>query len=253
MADELEYLNKQIAKVYDSRVSTNETVLDGEQHSIKDDSIKQQLKNNESKLNSMDVIASYNTKKFFEYNQQVVEWVVELYEKINYKVTRSGFGEIILDEKRIKKGMRYTKDNYARKIAFAIIPDVLKKGIQIGFHKKHKNRPYDTYTFAAPVEINGMRGNMAVVVRQDGKNYYKAHQIVMPDGTQMIIDEKRDTAERAGGVENNSGLSPTDNVSIDIIPDNSNTVKGNSDSTGSHSIAVQNQRFFFIFTTKKPS
>jgi hypothetical protein len=238
MADELEYLNKQIAKVYDSRVSTNETVLDGEQHSIKDDSIKQQLKNNESKLNSMDVIASYNTKKFFEYNQQVVEWVVELYEKINYKVTRSGFGEIILDEKRIKKGMRYTKDNYARKIAFAIIPDVLKKGIQIGFHKKHKNRPYDTYTFAAPVEINGMRGNMAVVVRQDGKNYYKAHQIVMPDGTQMIIDEKRDTAERAGGVENNSGLSPTDNVSIDIIPDNSNTVKGNSDSTGSHSIAV---------------
>jgi hypothetical protein len=98
-----------------------------------------------------------------------------------------------------------------------------------------------------------MRGNMAVVVRQDGKNYYKAHQIVMPDGTQMIIDEKRDTAERAGGVENNSGLSPTDNVSIDIIPDNSNTVKGNSDSTGSHSIAVQNQWFFFIFTTKKPS
>ena len=40
---------------------------------------------------------------------------------------------------------------------------------------------------------------------------------------QRMVDEywetkKEDTTERAGGVNNNSGLSPTDDVSIGIIP-----------------------------------
>ena len=32
-------------------------------------------------------------------------------------------------------------------------------------------------------------------------------------------NKKGDTAERAGGVKNNSGLSPTDNVSMNSIPE----------------------------------
>jgi hypothetical protein len=49
---------------------------------------------------------------------------------------------------------------------------VLKKGVEIGKHIDHKNRGYDTLTFGAPITINGVRHNMAVVVRLEGKNYY---------------------------------------------------------------------------------
>ena len=82
----------------------------------------------------------------------------------------------------------------------------------------NKNRPYDTITFAAPVLLGGKRGNIAVVVRQQEVNYYKVHRILMPDGTNFTLDEKRDTAETAGVVYKNSSLSPTDNVSINSIP-----------------------------------
>jgi len=50
----------------------------------------------------------------------------------------------------------------------------------------HKNRNIDTITFGAPVEVNGVRGNMAVGVKIAGKNRYKAHRILTSDG-QMII------------------------------------------------------------------
>ncbi|MEE0969248.1 MAG: hypothetical protein U0M06_07770, partial [Clostridia bacterium] len=141
-----------------------------------------------------------------------------------FKVNRNGFGEIILDKKRITKGLRYLKTNEER-LALAVLPDVLSKGIEIDSHPKHKGRTYDTFTFAAPVMINGQRGNMAVVVRREQKNYYKVHRLLLPDGTQFLLDEKRDTAERAGGVDNNSGLSPTDNVSKPSISNSTEKVK----------------------------
>lgn len=83
-----------------------------------------------------------------------------------------------------------TKQAKHRRLAFAVVPQVLAKGIEIGNHPKHKGRDYDTVTFAAPLEINGQRGNLAVVVRKEGKNYYKAHRLVMPDGTHFGVAQK---------------------------------------------------------------
>ncbi len=193
-------------------------------YSIPDVGIKQQLKDNLEKLNSMETVATLNEQKVFTSKQDVAEWALSKFEKIGFKVYRDIFGEIILDKKRITKGLRYLKTNEER-LALALLPDVLSKGIEIGSHPNHKNRTYDTFTFAAPIMINGQRGNMAVVVRQEDNNYYKVHRLLMPDGSQFILDEKRDTAERAGGVDNNSGLSPTDNVSKISISDSNEKVK----------------------------
>ena len=57
---------------------------------------------------------------------------------------------------------------------------------------------------------------------------------------QRMVDEywetkKEDTTERAGGVNENSGLSPTDNISIDSIlklKENRNITFSNRDSSG---------------------
>ena len=193
-------------------------------YSIPSVGVKQQLKENLEKLNSMEIVATLNEQKSFTSKQNVAEWALSKFEKIGFKVYRNDFGEIILDKKRIKKGLSYLKTNEER-LALALLPDVLSKGIEIGSHSNHKGRNYNTFTFAAPISINGQRGNMAAVVRQEDKNYYKVHRLLMPDGSQFVLDEKRDTAETAGGVDNNSGLSPTDNVSKISISDSNEKVK----------------------------
>lgn len=77
------------------------------------------------------------------------------------------------------------------------------------------------------ITINGIRNNMAVVVRTEGKKYYKVHRVVLPDGSQLTFEQnKKDIAQRAGGVDNNSGLSPTANVFFEInIPHKIEEVK----------------------------
>ena len=55
-------------------------------------------------------------------------------------------------------------------------------------HINHKQRGFSSVTFAAPVIINGKRGNVAVVVQQKGKNKYHVHRILMPDGSKFVYE-----------------------------------------------------------------
>ena len=215
--------------VIDNDIPTAKKVVFNEDEST-EKSIKNQLKENLEKLNSMNIVASLKDVKKFKSKQDVIEWAMSKLQNTGFKVNRSGFGEIIFDRKRIQNGLRYLKTNEER-IAYAFVPQVLTDGTQIGYHPKHKGRDYDTITFAAPVEINGVRGNMAVVVRSEGKNYYKVHRLVLPDGSQFSFNKKGDIAERAGGVENNSSLSPTDNISINIVPNTEQKVNENAPKT----------------------
>jgi len=57
----------------------------------------------------------------------------------------------------------------------------------IGYHTNHKDRSLDTITFAAPVELNGKRGNMAEVIKIAGRNIYKTHRILTPEGNKFIL------------------------------------------------------------------
>lgn len=75
--------------------------------------------------------------------------------------------------------------------AFRALPRVLKRGVIISEHNNHKLRGFNTITFAAPVEIGSMRGNMAVVVKQIGRNLYKTHRILMPDGSAFTFETKK--------------------------------------------------------------
>jgi hypothetical protein len=46
-----------------------------------------------------------------------------------------------------------------------------------------------TVTFTAPVELNGTRENVAVVINRKGSHYY-AHRIVLPDGTTFKFSQE---------------------------------------------------------------
>lgn len=152
-------------------------------------SIKEQLKNNTEMLNSMNIVGRLNENKVFYNKQGIVTWIVDKLKNTRDTIQRKNFGDIVFDIKRIRNGLRYFKTNEER-LALALVPDVLRKGVEIGYHSEHKDRIYDTFTFAAPIEINGVRGNMAVVVRASEKNYYKVHRLLLPDGSQFVFKKK---------------------------------------------------------------
>lgn len=219
-------VNTEKLDVFNLKTGKTETTTDSDIVRLskreESNSIKSQIKQNLAALNSMNIVASVNELKTLKDTNSTLKWALNRLKNTGYEIDRKGFGKIVLDAKRISNALRYLKTNEER-LAFAVVPQVLKRGMLIDENINHKNRGYDTVTFAGPVEINGERGNLAVVVRQEGKNYYKIHRILSPDGALFEI-KNRDTAERAGVNTNDLHLSPADNVSKDTIPSSEQNV-----------------------------
>ena len=133
-------------------------------------SIKQQISANASALNSMNPVVIVNVEIPSSNNPAAIrKWAVDQLRPTGYKVERKGFGVIEFGESRIKNSLNYLHEK-GEIAAVTAIPQVLKRGIVAGEHADHKYRGFPTITFAAPVEINGMRGNMAVVVKQESRS-----------------------------------------------------------------------------------
>ena len=96
----------------------------------------------------------------------------------------------------------YVSNNPAELYAVLAVPKVIKRGIEIHGHENHKYRGFLTVTFAAPVEINGVRGNMGVVVKLMDKKRYKTHRILLPDGSVFVYETKNAEPTPAGGAAN---------------------------------------------------
>lgn len=168
--------------------------------------IKEQLRMHQEELNNMEPATVINRDDMsgLTASQARVRLSGEL-KKTGYKVDRPGFGVIQFEEKEINNSLNYKEETAAaedaRRTAMLALPQVLKRGKEISGHRDHKGRGYGTVTIAAPVVINGKRGNMAVVVRETKGNRYKVHRILTPDGGAFTL-EKTDSAERysVGGI-----------------------------------------------------
>ena len=192
--------------------------------------IKEQLEHSAETLNAMRTITSVEVPQSFTSKSEAAKWAIETLKRTGYQVERQGYGVIHFNENDIKYGAKYA-DTAAEKAAFAAIPAVLKRGIEIGGHANHKAREKQTVTFAAPVELNGIRGNMAVVVNKRGDHYY-AHRIVLPDGKAFVFSEKNNaTREPSRGVTVSGSLAETTSVasknSISNSAENVNTILKN--------------------------
>ena len=196
-------------------------------------SIKSQIENSRDILNKMDVVARATVPENLPNKDTAAKWAVERLRSSGYKVDRQGYGEIVFSKKDIDKGLRYA-DTPAEKAALAVLPQVLKRGIEVGDHGNHKQRSKQTITFAAPVELNGVRGNMGVVVNKNGNHYY-AHRIVLPDGTAFKFADANNNAARelSRGVAFSSSLADTTSAASGIsIPNNGENVNTEQYSTG---------------------
>ena len=172
--------------------------------------IREQLRENQDRLNAMDIVGSVNTQEYAGLDTRTArEKLVSEMKKTGYKVDRQGFGEIRFEESEINNSLNYKEKSPAaedaRRTGFLVLKNVLKRGIEIDGHDKHKGRNYDTVTFAAPVEINGKRGNMAVVVKRTKGNRYKVHRILTPEGETFVMPEMANAEmNTVGAVTNDS-------------------------------------------------
>ncbi len=192
--------------------------------------IKEQLEHSAETLNAMRTVTSVEVPQNFTSKSEAAKWAIGTLKRTGYQVDRQGYGVIHFNAKDINRGANYA-DTSAEKAALAALPAVLKKGIEIGGHASHKAREKQTVTFAAPVELNGIRGNMAVVVNKRGDHYY-AHRIVLPDGKAFVFSEKNNaTREPSRGVTVSGSLAETTSVasknSISNSAENVNTILKN--------------------------
>lgn len=188
-------------------------------------SIKEQIAHNKDELNKMSPVAEKTVPKNLLSKTDTYNWAIKELERINYSVYRNGVGEIRISRKDINKGLKYAKTPEER-AAIALVPDVLKHGREIGAHENHKGRSKSTITLAAPVVMNGVRGNMAVMVNKNSDSY-NAHRIVLPDGRVFkFSDVKKDTTSGLpqGVTQKGSLAKAADAVSDNSIPTNTQSV-----------------------------
>lgn len=160
-------------------------------------SVRTQLRASQNELNAMRPVAEVQVSQEFTQLDKAGKqnWVIEKLRSTGYKVERKGFGVINFAKKYLKSAFNYFKSGSAEEVAFEALPYVLENGVEISSHDDHKGRNYKTVTIAAPVTINGKRGNMAVVVKQTTDNYYKVHRILTPDGSVFNLSEGTSEAE----------------------------------------------------------
>lgn len=128
--------------------------------------IKQQINAVASELNAMDTVADVVAPNISKWPDKCKkEWVLDVLKNSGYKVDVQNFGVVEVGKNQIETSLTYL-DEPGELAAFVCVPRVLKRGKRIAGHENHKGRKVETVTFAAPVAINGVRGNMAVVVKK---------------------------------------------------------------------------------------
>lgn len=176
--------------------------------------IRDQIRDSQSLLNDMAVVSVVSTSGIDgTETRTVLDEIMKALEKGGLIVEHPEIGEIQIEKKKVNRSLNYKEKKpaaeKARRAGFLALKDVLKNGIVVDGHNNHKGRNYPTKTIAAPVEINGKRGNMAVVVmRTDGSNRYKVHRILTPDGETFALPEMANAeANTVGAFTDNSLLS----------------------------------------------
>ena len=201
--------------------------------------IKEQLIQSQEKLNKMEVVSKKTVPENLRSKPQAAEWAInELKGKPDY-VDRKGVGQVDVSQKAIRNAVKYA-DTPAEKAALVAAPDVIKRGIEIGGHDNHKSRGESTMTIAAPVELNGQRGNMAVVINLRGNKYY-AHRILTPDGAVFKFEHGKELKIDTGR-ESQRGVTVSGSLANATSSVSNNTIRstaGNSQEKSSGKASVE--------------
>lgn len=220
----------------------NEGVAEGEPafYSVASDdavnkSIKQQIREKMGEIMLSPAVANVEyddetVKTVRNMRNDVIHLLDERGRSTDSEVVREGFGAIDMSYQRLKNGLKYM--NSALEIySLPYVADVVKNGKQIYYESKHKATGNESFTFAAPININGVTYAMGVVVQRSGAtggNKYHVHRVILPDGSSLVFDNKKKQRLLLGSVsqESEKPVSPITAVSNTIISQDSEEYNG---------------------------
>lgn len=157
------------------------------------DSLVEQMNGHLDELEEMKPVATIEGTEvsFGKTRNENISNVEEFFDSIGNKVIRENFGTVELT----KSGARATVqhgNSKAKQVVVAAVPEVIQKGKQIGYEQNWQGRGYDTYVFAAPVEIDGTKLYEGVIVReyirQNGMKNFYVHEVCWTDGSYVTFD-----------------------------------------------------------------
>lgn len=188
------------------------------------DSVKEQLREHQNELNRKEAVATISDNGWRGMSTGAFrKKIVDDLKKTGYRVENQDIGTIEFDEKLLNRSLNYIQTD-AEAAAYQVLPQVLKRGIEISGHGDHKARGYETLTIAAPVILNGKRGNMAVVVMKTKGNRYKVHRILTPEGEAFELPEMANAeSTSAGGITEAAKAAGAVTPTIDSASNNSIT------------------------------
>lgn len=183
-----------------ANVNENVTQAEAAQDTIvKEDGreIVKQLQRNIPTLSGEESVAQLTGAEFQKGKRKLTEQVGDFFRSLGNSVFRKGLGDVILDERGVKSDIGHGIGR-AKAITFAAVPNVIESGTQIDFQQNWKGRGYDTYVFAAPVDIGNNRTYVAAVVRSDAQNRLYLHEVIDADGNLIYKIENAPAAIKTG-------------------------------------------------------
>lgn len=175
-------------------------------------------------MQSEPILTTLNGTEFPKSGGKLTEQVGEFFRKLGNSVFRSGLGNVILDKRGVKSDIAHGVGR-AKAITFAAVPDVIANGKQIDFQQNWKGRGYDTYVFAAPVDLAGKKTYVAAVVRSDANHRFYLHEVVDENGSLIYKIDAPEAIKT--GVAAQDGITGTSEAPIDniTIPQGAENVK----------------------------
>ena len=159
-----------------------------------EETLEEQLNHNLDQLEQMHPAAEITGREiaYGATNKENAENIVRFFESVGSKVERAGFGTVELTRKGAKATVQHG-NGPVKQIAAAAIPDVIRYGEQVSFVENWKGREYNTYTFVAPVMVDGTRIYEAVIVNEyrstkQGNKFY-VHEVCGSDGSLLVLDD----------------------------------------------------------------
>ena len=168
------------------------------------DSLVERMNKNLTQLEQMETAAVIKGTEvsFGTSRKENIANVAAYFDSLGNRVERSEFGTVELTAKGARTTIQHG-NSAAKQAAVGTIPEIIKNGRQIGYEKNWQGRGYDTYVFAAPVEINGARLYESVIVnsyRHDNRRAFYVHEVCWTDGSYVTLNtqglpiKKEDTA-----------------------------------------------------------
>ncbi len=197
-------------------------VVEDKNSSKKSNELFKKLTDNIPLLENDAIVYAATGKEFEPGEKKLSQQVYEYFESLGGMVHRENFGDVAINDKGVDSSIAHGMGR-AKAIAFASVPAVIEKGRQIDFVENWKGRNYDSYVFAAPIQIGTQRAFVGVVVTKSGTdNRYYLHEVSDNEGN-IIIIKKDDVSfkSKSEATNDSSSLGETSPVNS-ISQDNEN-------------------------------